>query len=330
MRLLRLAVAVIALAVPAASACAPQSDASSEDYPTRAIDYIVPFAAGGATDIAARAIATALSDELGVPVNVINQPGANQVTAVNTVRSAEADGYTLLADGGGSSSLQSLLPDVPYDWTDRTFVGRAVGGSHVYAVPGDSGHQDLQDVIDDARSDPGDFRVGWIGGTSTSDYATLQFLDAAGIDPADVRRVPFQGSGDVMQAVAAGDIDFGAGGASATFGLAQSGDLRVLATTGEERLEQLPDTPTATDLGMPELDIEYWVGVSGPSELSEDVVVRLSRAIRQIVDDPEVAEQVAAIGMYADSRSPAATTRAAEEEAAIFDGLADRLGGADD
>ncbi|GAB2887973.1 tripartite tricarboxylate transporter substrate binding protein [Streptomyces mayteni] len=328
MRLLRPALAVLAATALAGTACAPQDDAAAADYPSRAIDLIVPFAAGGATDIAARAVATALSDDLGVPVNVVNQPGANQITAVNTVRSAGADGYTLLADGAGSSSLQSLLPDVPYDWQDRAFVGRAASGAHVYAVPGDSEYADLQDVVEAARANPGGFSVGWIGGTSTSDYATLQFLEAAGVDPAEVRRVPFQGSGDVMQAVAAGDIDFGAGGASATFALAGSGDLRVLASTGAEPLERLPDVPLTGDLGLSELDVQFWVGLSGPSGLPDPVADRLGEALTRIGEDPEFGETLASIGMIPDVRDGDATAQAADEEAGLFAELDARLGDA--
>jgi tripartite-type tricarboxylate transporter receptor subunit TctC len=326
MRVPRHAMIAISLVSIAATACAPSSADGAARYPTKAIELDVPFAAGGSTDIAARAIAKGLSDELGVPVNVVNKPGANQVTAVNALRSSAPNGYTLLADGAGSSSLQSLLRNIPYDWKDRTFVGRVASGPHVYVVGGKSPFKDLKAVIDEAKRDPSGFSVGWIGGTSTSDYATLQFLSTAGIDPATVKRVPFQGSGDVMKAVAAGDIDFGVGGASSAFSLAGTGNLRVLASTGDKALSQLKETPTTSSLGLADLNMQYWVGLSAPKGLPATVVSRLENAINKISTNAQVVKQLSAIGMVPDAQSSEQTAGSVDTEAKNFAELAKKLG----
>ncbi|MCT2584481.1 Bug family tripartite tricarboxylate transporter substrate binding protein [Actinophytocola gossypii] len=270
---------------------------SAADYPSRAIDYVVPFAAGGSTDIAARAAADALSGELDVPVNVINKPGADQIIGTDSVRTADPDGYTLLADGAGSSSIQGLLPYVPYPWDDRTFVARFAQGPHVYVVGGDSPYRDFDAVVAAAREDPERFTVGWIGGSSTSDFATLQFLASSGIDAGKVRRVPFRSSGEVMRAVAAGDIDFGAGGASSAFSLAGTGKLRAVAVTGDTPVDELPDTPTTTSLGHPELDMRYWVGVSAPPGLPGDITGKLADAVAAIAEQDDVVARLRAVGL---------------------------------
>lgn len=267
------------------------------DFPSRAVDYVVPFSAGGSTDIAARAAAEALSGELGVPVNVINKPGADQIIGVSAVRAAAPDGYTLLADGAGSSSLQGLLPYLPFDWADRTFIAKFAEGPHVYVVGGDAPFQDYDAVVAAAKADPDDFTVGWIGGSSTSDYATLQFLSGNGIDAARVKRVPFRSSGEVMRAVAAGDIDFGAGGASSAFSLSTTGKLRAIALTGDTHVDKLPGVPTTAELGHPDLDMQYWVGVSGPPGMPAELTGKLADAVSSIAEDPDVVAQLAAVGL---------------------------------
>lgn len=286
---------VLLLCVLVASCGAPAETAA--EYPSRPIDYVVPFAAGGATDIAARAGAEALSDELGVPVNVVNKPGADQIIGVNSVLVAEPDGYTLLADGAGSSSIQGLLPYVPYAWEDRTFVARFAAGPHVYVVGGDSPDKDFDAVVAAAKRDPDDFTVGWIGGSSTSDFATLQFLAESGIEAGRVKRVPFRSSGEVMRAVAAGDIDFGAGGASSAFSLASTGKLRPIAVTGDEPVEKLPGVPTTAELGHPKLDMQYWVGISAPQGLPADLNRKLADAVTAIARRPDVIKKLTAVGL---------------------------------
>ena len=294
--------AAVLLAGALLASCAAQAE-SVESYPSRAIDYVVPFAAGGSTDIAARAAAEALSDELGVPVNVINKPGADQIIGTTAVRSAAPDGYTLLADGAGSSSIQGLLPYLSFDWADRSFIAKFAEGPHAYVVGGDAPFQDYDAVVATAKADPDDFTVGWIGGSSTSDYATLQFLAGSGIDAARVKRVPFRSSGEVMRAVAAGDIDFGAGGASSAFSLSQTGKLRAIAVTGDTHVEKLPAVPTTAELGHPDLDMQYWVGVSGPPGISAELTGKLAEAVGAITENPDVVRQLAAVGL-----SPAVLT----------------------
>jgi tripartite-type tricarboxylate transporter receptor subunit TctC len=317
--------AAVLLAGALLASCAAREE-PVDSYPSRAIDYVVPFSAGGSTDIAARAGAEALSDELGVPVNVINKPGADQIIGVGSVRSAAPDGYTLLADGAGSSSIQGLLPYLPYDWADRTFVAKFAEGPHVYVVGGDSPLRDFDAVVAAAKADPDDFTVGWIGGSSTSDYATLQFLAGNGIDAARVRRVPFRSSGEVMRAVAAGDIDFGAGGASSAFSLSTTGKLRAIALTGDTHVDKLPGVPTTVELGHPDLDMQYWVGVSGPPGMSAALTGKLADAVGTIAEDPDVVRQLAAVGLSPAVRTGDALRAEIHDETTRFTALSERIG----
>ncbi|WP_150461963.1 tripartite tricarboxylate transporter substrate binding protein [Nesterenkonia ebinurensis] len=296
MKHLKLASAVVAACALTLTACG--DDDGETDYPTEAIDLTIPFGAGGATDLAARAMAEALADELGQPVNPTNREGANQITAVSYVNDATADGYTLLADGGGSSTLQSLLEDLPYEWDDRTFIARVASGSHAYAVSANSGIETMDDLIEAIQEDPSSFSIAWLGGTSTSDFTTLQLLAEIDVDANDINWVPFTGSGDAMQAAAAGDVDLAVGGTSATAALYSSGDLIPLAKTGED--PNFPDVPLTADEGFPELDMIYWVGLSGPADLDDAVAEVLATTLEGLSDDEDLAASFEDLGMVVD------------------------------
>lgn len=295
------------------------------DYPTEAIDLTIPFAPGGATDLAGRALGEGLADDLGQPFNPTNRDGANQITAVTYVNQAQPDGYTLLVDGGGSSTLQSLSDDLPYEWDDRTFIARAAWGSHVYAVGTNSGMESLDDLVDTIQDDPSSFSVAWIGGTSTSDFATLQLLDEIGVDADDVNFVPFTGTGDAMQAAAAGDVDLAAGGSSAIASLYSSGDLVPLALTGED--PNFPDVPLTADEGYPELDMLYWIGLSGPSSLPDDTVDVLTSTLSDLEDDDEMVGSFETLGMTVEVLTGDELDEYIEDEAATFAELDELVGG---
>lgn len=275
-------------ALLAATACAPTGSGggeSSGDYPTRAIEYVVPFNPGGGTDLVARAVAQELSVRLGVPVNVVNQSTANGLGATEYVRKAKPDGYTLLADGAATSSLQALNPDLPFEWDERTFIGRYAAGPHAFAVGSTAPWKSLDEVISAASADPSNFSIAWYGGSTTSDFATKQFLAEAGIDLNKVKKVPYQGSGPGVQGAAGGDVDFVSASVADTFPLASSGDLRVLAITGQEAVPELPDTPTTAEIGRDGLDMQFWLGMSGPPDMPSEVVDVLQGALEEIVQN---------------------------------------------
>lgn len=301
MRLTRTLIAVIISCGLALTACAPEqsTEESAGSFPDKPIELVVPFSPGGATDLTARVMADALSDELDVPVNVVNKPGAEQISGVDYVRKARPDGTTLLADGAASSSIQSLSNKLPFAWDDRTFIGRLTSGAHVYTVAAKSPYRTLDDLVAGLKQGTKKFRTSWSGGSSTTDLAMLGLLQEAGVELADLSGVPFNSSGDIMQAVAAGNLDFGVGGASSAFAFASSGDVRVLAQTGTEPISQLPEVPTTKELGHPDLGLTYWVGLSGPPGLPEATAKRLEDALTKIAKDPAVLKKLQNAGVAA-------------------------------
>jgi len=295
-------------------------------YPIRAIEYVVPLAAGGGTDVAARVVAKALSKELGVPVNVVNKPGGNQIPGVLSVLTAAPNGYALLVDGASSGSLHILVKDLPYKLEDRTFVARFLTGPHAYIVNGKSPWGSLQDVIEAAKRNPESFTWTWLGGNTTTDFSLLQLFSIAGIDISKTKRVPFQGSGPGVQAVAGGHVLFGSGGASAMVSLCRSGHIKVLAVTGSKRLATLPDIPCTSEVGFVSADLMWWVGISGPKGLPKHVVDRLVEAAKKIVEDPQVVKELEAVGTYPSYLGPDEARTFVLKEAEMFKTLAVKVG----
>ncbi|MER7604747.1 tripartite tricarboxylate transporter substrate binding protein [Nocardioides sp. NPDC127503] len=328
MKLVRIGVVGVFAAATVLSACTPQQGAteSSESYPDKPIELVVPFDPGGGTDLTARVIAKAMSDELGVPVNVVNKPGAETIVGVDYVRKSAADGYTLLADGAASSSILSFGENVPFEWDERTFVGRVTSGPHAIAVDKDSPYKTLDDLLEALSKDPGSLHTAYSGGTTTSDLTNLSVLEEAGVSITDVKTVNYSSAGETMEGVAGGDIDYGVGGASAAFALASSGDIRVLAQTGSEPLEQLPDAPTTDEAGHPDINLAYWVGISGPVDLPEDVQNRLADVISKIVEDPAVVDSLANVGVVADPITLGDFSDYVDSEVETFADLRKRVG----
>jgi tripartite-type tricarboxylate transporter receptor subunit TctC len=295
-------------------------------YPTKAIEYVVPFPAGGGTDVAARVIAKAMSRELGVPFIVTNKPGGNQIPGAMSVLSTPPNGYTLLADGSASSSLHTLIKDLPYKMEDRTFITRIMSSPHAYIVSGKSPWNSLQGAVDAAKKDPASFTWTWLGGNSTTDFSLLQFFDVIGVDISKTKRVPFQGSGPGVQAVAGGHVLFGAGGASAMFSLYRSGNIKILAVTGDKRLPMLPEVPCTKEIGMASLDVIFWVGVSGPKGLPKSIIDKLAETGKKISGDPQVVKELEAVGAYPSYLGPEELAKQVFKEAEIFKALAAKVG----
>lgn len=292
---------------------------SGEDaYPTKAIEIVVPLPPGGGSDLGARVMAKALAKELGVPVNVVNKPGGNQVTGVKAVMDAPKDGYTLLADGASQGSLFVLQKAVPFKLEERTFIARVLTAAHGIAVTGDSPYKTLKELVDAVKAKPEEFMWGWSGGSTTSDFVSLQLLRSAGIDINKTKRVPITGAGKTATAVAGNHIHFASGGAASFFAMAKAGNLRVLAVTGEKRLDQLSDVPTTREAGFPQTDLDWWIGISGPAGLPKNVVDKLAKAAEKIAKDSEVAKELANIGAYPNFIGPVQIRDYVMKEAEMF------------
>ncbi len=257
-------------------------------YPERGIEVVVPFAPGGATDLHVRMFTEALTKKWKKPVSVVNKPGGNCVIGVNYVMRATPDGYTILGDGGGSSSLQVTLKNLPYRIEDRTFIGRVLSASGVFVVPSNSPWKTLSDVADSAKKDPANFIWSSLGGSSQADLQMMQFFAAAKIDISKSKKVVFSGAGAAVNAAAGGHVQFASAGTVSALPLTSSGLIRCLAITSSKRDKGLPNVPTTAEQGFPTVDTAYWMGFSGPPRLPEEVTKTWIQTLKDLLSDPSV------------------------------------------
>jgi tripartite-type tricarboxylate transporter receptor subunit TctC len=271
-RFLQLAVAVAGLAaVPGAFA--------QGDYPTRPIRLISPFAAGSTSDTSARFVAQHLSAALGQPVTVENQPGADGRLGMMAVKNAPADGYTLVAGSWTNLAVNPvLIKGLPYDplkdFKPVAGIGRSMLG---IAVPGKSGIRTLADLTAAAKKDPkklnfGNFATGYR-------LATEWFSSLAGVQ---FTHVPYKSTSQMNTDLAGGQIDAGMDGVVSMAPLVKSGQLRMLAVTGDQRHAEFPDVPTIKET-YPEYSIYGWSALMVRAETPDDITEKLAAAVQKIL-----------------------------------------------
>lgn len=269
-----------------------QSEAQ-EKYPNRAITVIVPFSPGGSTDTSARAMADFLSRKWNVPVNVVNKPGGNTIPGTLEVYSAAPDGYTMLADGQPMSTLLDVvIKDLPFKVLDRTFVAMTVMNPIITITPASSPYKTFDDLVKEAKSDPGNFTWDSLGGVSGDDFAGRMFFNAAGVDVAKTKPVMAKGGADAALLVAGGHIKMGHPAIISAWPHIQAGTVRVLAIALKERDPILKDVPTHAELGYPSIYCPFWLGVSGPPKLSPEISEIWSQAVKEMMQDEDYLAKV--------------------------------------
>lgn len=266
---------------------APGEDTASE-FPTQNIRLLVPYTAGGPTDIAARALATHMEEELDESVVVENLPGASGATAYQQLISAEADGHTLSMTALPTAVLNYLANDVGYTREDFTPIGVVTRVPSGIVVPADSPYQDVESLFEAAQADPGSVTVGTPGATNTHAAETRRITQLYDV-PLTV--VPFDGNSEVQTALLGENVTAGFVNLSQDMlPSIESGDLRVLAVGSEEPLPYV-DAPTFAEEGFPELvQSTTTFGVIAPAGIPDDVRQTLEDTLRSAAEEPAVVE----------------------------------------
>lgn len=291
---------------------------AQEKYPTKAIELIVPFAAGGSTDLGGRVLAQQLEAKWGVPVRVVNKPGGNTVPAVSEVMRANPDGYTLLIDGPPQSSmLETVVKNLPFKTTDRTFIAVAAYTPMKFAVPYDSPFKTLQEAAAGAKQDPSTFTWTSLGGAGAQDMAFRQFFKANDIDVAKTRSIQLKGGSEAVTMTAGGHVRMGVGSYSSLAAPLEAKKLRVLAVASPERWPNLPDTPTTAEAGFPSIEVLYWIGFSGPPKLPAHIVKAWDDALQEIEKSKALADGLLKVGLlplYANAKGMAERVQKEEQQ----------------
>lgn len=270
--------------------------AQAQDYPTRPITLVNPYAAGGSADLIARTISEYMGRVLGQPVVVENRTGAATAVAAGYVANAAADGYTLLIAGSPTHVITPALnPDAGYDGIEGfEFVSLVANVPNVLVVSKDSGLSTIDELAERAKSSPDTVSYASVGNGSLPHLTGLMFSNRIG---AQMLHIPYQGVAPAAVDLLARNVDTGFMNAPALIAHIQSGDLVPLAIAATTRASQLPDVPTMGELGYGDYEMGTWYGISAPAGTPEDVVAKLDAALGEVMADPEVRERLEQAGV---------------------------------
>ncbi|SJN14585.1 Tricarboxylate transport protein TctC [Halomonas citrativorans] len=295
--------------------------ANAADYPVRPVQVIVPYSAGGGTDLSARIMADTMKKYLGKSLVVRNQPGGGGSIGTSAALHARTDGYTL---GMGAQGPLAMLPHyggVGYSLDDVEFL--ALMGRNLMVVAGCQGapFEDAESFIDYAREHPGEVRVGNSGAGGANHIAIEGFGSAAGIE---FNSMPFGGASAAVTACVGGHIDAVIAHPAEVLPHIESGSIPALLVMEEERIDALPDTPVPEELGV-DFTWSAWKGVIAPKGLPDDVKETLSEALRETFQDEEFLARMEEMGEFVDYRSADEFRELAESDSATAEEIIRQL-----
>lgn len=275
-----------------------QASAQS-DFPNHPIRIIVGFAAGGATDVAARIIAAKMSEQLGQTMIVENRPGASTTIAGEAVAKSEPDGYTLFMAGNANAVNAAAEPKLPFDVLhDFAPIGIAVTSPSVLVAHPDTGIKSVADLIAKAQANPDKVMYASAGAAAVSHLAGEIFAYQQHIK---LTHVPYKGSTQAMTDVLAGRIAIMFAPISTALPHIRSGKLTALAVTFPNRLDDLPDTPTLAEAGIKDFDMMIWFGLVAPKGTPPDRLAKLGAAMDKTLKSDDVRKALALQGILAAS-----------------------------
>ena len=295
--------------------CMAQLSALAAEFPARPIRIVVPFAAGGATDIVGRTVGQKLSEGLKQTVVIDNRPGAGGVLGTDLIAKSSADGYSLLLCSTGPITISPALGQkLPYD-AIRDFAGVTPVGTvpYVLLVNQSAPFQTVKDLVAQARARPGQLNYASAGNGSTSHLAAELFKSMM---KANVVHVPYKGSAPAATDLAGGQVQMMFDAVPAALPLVKSGKIKALGIATSARSALLPDVPTLSESGMPGYEVFSWYGICAPAHTPPKVLTTLSQAIIKGMSTAETRERFANIGAEVLTDTPAGFRKLIESEMA--------------
>jgi tripartite-type tricarboxylate transporter receptor subunit TctC len=280
---------------------------AQNSFPNRPITVVVPFGPGGETDIFARALSMDLGEVLGQPVVVLNKAGATGMVASEFVARSQPDGYTLLFGTAATHALNvSVFKKLSYDPQKDFEPVALVGSVPLVLLANPSMPADTREFIALLKKNPDQYFYG-SAGVSTSYLGIEMFKNAAGLS---VKNVPYKGTGESIQGLVAGQVQFMGGSIGTAQALVKAGRLRALAVMSTKRLAVAPEIPTLAEAASLPLEVGTWNVAVAPTGTPKLVVDRLNAAFNEVLRRPAVVERLTRLGIspIADS-TPASTTQ---------------------
>ena len=315
--------------IMALGVCALTSQcAAAQDYPAKPILFVIPYAAGGDSDLSGRNVAQHASKYLNNRIIVpFNRVGASGVIGAMSVKNAAPDGYTLLVGRIATHAvLPATDPKLPYKWNEFTMISLIELNPYICFVKNDSAIRTAADLIATLRKSPGKLNYSTAGTGTSQDMAAQYLMSLGGLTKDHAMGIHYKGGGEVTTAVMGGQVDFACNNAPTVIAQAQGGRVRPLLVT-PQRLKELPDAPSAKEAGFPEMEkIVGWTALMGPAGLPKAIVDKWADVFQKLAKDPDWQAGNARIGGIAAIRSPAETEKYVREQYEMYSKLAAALG----
>lgn len=280
------------IALAAAALCGP---AQAQNYPSKPVTIVVPFAPGGATDIMARTLAERLNKRMGQPVIVENKPGAGTMIASEHVARAQPDGHTVLLAASSLGIAPALYAKVNYDPVkDFTPISLVASVVHVLEVHPSIPVKNVAELIAWIKANPGKANYGSVGAGTSTHLESELFNTMAGVK---MTHVPYKGSAPALMDLVGGNLQvmFDAWASSGPF--VKDGKTRLLAVTTAQRSKLLPDVPTVAESGLPGYEAMPWLGFVAPAGTPAAAVNRFHAELMEVLKEPEVQEKFRVLGL---------------------------------
>ena len=267
---------------------------AAQGYPNRAITLVVPFAAGGPTDVVARTLGAAMSRTLGQTVVIENRLGAGGTIAVNSVAKANPDGYTILIHHNGMATATALYRKLPYNpLTDFEYVGQVADVPMTLLAKKDMPPDNLRDFIAYVRANKEKINLANAGLGAVSHLCGMLFQQAVGVE---LTTIPFQGTGPAMTALLGGQVDMLCDQTTQTIPHIKAQKVKLYGVTTKQRIAALPDAPTLDEQGLKDFEVVVWHGIYAPKGTPSEATDRVNQALRTALRDPGVASRFAELG----------------------------------
>ena len=295
---------LLALAALAGAACTlPSAPAHAQAWPAKPVTIVVPFAAGGTTDVLARALGEKLSAALGQPVIVENRGGAGATIGADYVAKAPADGYTLLMGAVHHTIATSVYKKLNYDF-QKSFapITTVALVPNVLAVSAATPAKDVKELVALIKATPNKFSYGSNGAGTAQHLIGTQFATSIG---QPLLHVPYKGSGPLTTDLLGGQVSMSFDTVTPVLPHIKAGKLRALAVTTAKRSSTLPDVPTLQESGFASFDIGTWFGVLAPARTPADVVARLNTEMVKVIQSPDFQKRMQDIGAEPIGNTPA-------------------------
>ena len=297
-------------------------------YPAKPVTLVVAFPPASDADLSARNLGQNAQKYLNQPVVVANRPGASGAIGTMSVRTAPADGYTLLA---ARIATHAILPAIdtrtPYKWNDFTFLSVLEFNPYVCAAKSDSPYKTMTDLVADIRKNPGKLNFSTAGAGTLQNLGPQYLFALAGLPKDAAVGIHYKGSPELVTSLLAGQVQFVCNNLGTLLPQIQSGALRGLLTATRNPLSELPGVPTARTLGWAEFEkLAAWSALVGPPGLPGEVTSRWADVLGKLSRDPEWLAGNEKLGGIPGIRSAADTERFVREQFELYDGLVTRLG----